>query len=72
MFYYSLDELVQKDVNGFVFDTAEELSEQLLSAFKSFPNDQKTLKKFCQNVDKFRERTWDISWDEIVLPMFRS
>jgi len=68
---FSLDELVQHGVNGFVFESAAQLSEQLQQAFDGFPARQKTLDSFRENVEQFRAWTWDDEWNKTALPLFQ-
>lgn len=67
--FSSLDELVEHNVNGVVFDDASTLTKQLLNAFKDFPQ-QSFLNGLRKNVEEFRNVNWDDSWDRIVLPIF--
>ncbi|XP_078481251.1 chitobiosyldiphosphodolichol beta-mannosyltransferase [Ciona intestinalis] len=66
-----LSELVQHDVNGFVFENSAELSKQLVNVFSDFPQDTTTLNRLSEEVEKFRNIPWNEAWDKNVLPLFK-
>uniref|UniRef100_F6W713 Chitobiosyldiphosphodolichol beta-mannosyltransferase n=1 Tax=Ciona intestinalis TaxID=7719 RepID=F6W713_CIOIN len=66
-----LSELVQHNVNGFVFENSAELSKQLVNIFSDFPQDRTTLNRLSKEVEKFRNITWNEAWDKNVLPLFK-
>jgi len=59
-----LEELVQHRVNGLVFDGPAELNEQLCELFGRFPADTRMLDQLRQGVSRFREQSWDHTWQE--------
>tara|TARA_Y100001960_G_scaffold326333_1_gene410395 strand:- start:856 stop:1566 length:711 start_codon:yes stop_codon:yes gene_type:complete len=59
-----LEELVQHRVNGLVFDGPAELNEQLCELFGRFPADTRLLDQLRQGVSRFREQSWDHTWQE--------
>lgn len=56
-----LDELVQHDKNGLVFESAEELAEQLLLVLDGFPNNR-TLDRLRQGVVDAESDGWQANW----------
>jgi len=63
-----LHELVQQDVNGLVFQSSEQLSEQLVELLRGFPNSCTKLKQFRENLLQFQENRWHSNWTKVVLP----
>lgn len=74
LFSSSLNELVQHEKNGFVFENSEELSEQLLSWFFKFPNNISLVnikELFQQNLRQFQALRWNENWNRNALPLFQ-
>ena len=60
----SLHELVKHGENGLVFESAEELAEQLQELLHNFPSNQECLDKFRNNLKAFQKTRWHVSWKE--------
>lgn len=74
-FRYSLNELVQHEKNGFVFDNEKELAEQLISWFYEYPNNISLVnikETFQQNLRQFQMLRWNENWNKNALPLFRT
>ncbi|XP_058797980.1 chitobiosyldiphosphodolichol beta-mannosyltransferase [Phymastichus coffea] len=68
-----LHELVRHNENSLVFSDVNQLSDQLISWFKNFPNDaeqQETNKKFKKELSVFQQNRWHDNWRQTVLPCF--
>ncbi|XP_017781882.1 PREDICTED: chitobiosyldiphosphodolichol beta-mannosyltransferase [Nicrophorus vespilloides] len=68
-----LGELVQHDVNSFVFNNSDELSKQLSSWFKDFPENQEIEEKragFKKELENFQQLRWRENWTKIASPVF--
>ncbi|KAI8811334.1 glycosyl transferases group 1-domain-containing protein [Cladochytrium replicatum] len=66
-----IDELVQHQKNGLIFENADELSRQLMDLFSEFPfRSTSELARLKQGASTFREQTWDSNWNELVAPYF--
>uniref|UniRef100_A0A8D8PXL4 Chitobiosyldiphosphodolichol beta-mannosyltransferase n=2 Tax=Cacopsylla melanoneura TaxID=428564 RepID=A0A8D8PXL4_9HEMI len=61
-----LHELVRHGENGFVFDTEEELCEQLSQCFQ----DRSLRKKLADQVSVFRRQSWHENWKANAMPLF--
>lgn len=71
---FSLSELVRHEENGFVFENAEELSEQLLSWFAHYPNNISLVnikETFQKNLRDFQSIRWNENWNKHALPHFQ-
>lgn len=59
--------------NSLVFSDKSELSQQLVSWFKNFPNDleqQQRNTKFRSELSVFQQLRWHENWTNEVLPYF--
>ncbi|XP_065162477.1 chitobiosyldiphosphodolichol beta-mannosyltransferase [Atheta coriaria] len=68
-----LHELVEHDANSYVFNSVEELSEQLQTWFKDFPNNPEQKSKqelFKKSLKQFRSIQWSENWQSIASPIF--
>jgi hypothetical protein len=63
---FSLYELVKDGVNGYTFEDAEGLCRILMDSLNKFPNGN--LGKFKTGIEEFQRNTWDINWDNVLLP----
>jgi len=66
--FQCLDELVQHGQNGLCFDNSDELSKQIITLLKQFPNNEK-LKLMREKIKEFQKRRWEDNWNENVLPL---
>jgi len=72
-----LSELVKDGFNGFVFNDAELLNQQITNALKGFPwadaeeSRENTLLKMRANLKRFEEEKWHDNWMTIAYPMFK-
>lgn len=72
-----LFELVKDGINGFVFNDAEQLNQQITSALKGFPwteaegSDDNVLLKMRANLQSFKEEKWHDTWSQIAFPLFK-
>lgn len=67
-----LDELVKHQENGLVFDTSEQLSQQIMELLEGFPSKSAKLALFRKNLDEFQSTRWQPCWEKTVLPLFTS
>ncbi|XP_072035603.1 chitobiosyldiphosphodolichol beta-mannosyltransferase-like [Amphiura filiformis] len=61
-----LDELVKHNENGLVFHDKEELAQQLQDLLCDFPEKQKQLETFRDNLKSFQKLRWEESWNNTV------
>lgn len=61
-----LSELVRHGENGFVFDTEQELADQIATCFR----DKAILGKLADQVSVFRRQSWHENWKVNALPFF--
>lgn len=66
-----LDELIQHEENGVIFQNEEDLHNNLVSLLSGFPQKQTTLEKMRKNLEVFRKYTWKENWNDNVLPIFK-
>lgn len=62
------------NVNSLVFSDKDELSNQLISWFKNFPNNseqQKRSVQFRNELSIFQQFRWHNNWSNEVLPCFQ-
>ncbi|TTJ38835.1 Chitobiosyldiphosphodolichol beta-mannosyltransferase [Bagarius yarrelli] len=69
--FQCLDELVRHEENGLIFNSADELAQQLKLLFLDFPNDHGKLGVFRRNLRESAEQRWDENWDQNILPLFK-
>eukprot|EP00033_Pygsuia_biforma_P003110 GCRY01003417.1.p1 GENE.GCRY01003417.1~~GCRY01003417.1.p1 ORF type:complete len:447 (-),score=70.21 GCRY01003417.1:42-1382(-) len=68
-----LPELVKDEENGRIFETADELAEQLTHLLANFPSDRRMLKQFEKHLqNNFQNVRWDAQWNAVALPIFTS
>lgn len=68
---FSLNELVVGGRNGFIFNDAEELGEQLTNWFYGYPSNVALFAmkdEFSKNLRKFQSLRWKDNWTNVVLP----
>lgn len=68
---FSLNELVVDGRNGFIFNNAAELAEQLTNWFYGYPSNMALVAmkdEFSKNLRKFQSLRWKDNWNSIVLP----
>lgn len=70
--FRSLPELVIKGENGLIFNSSQELFEQLGDLFRDFPGDQSALENLRKGVGRFQEVRWEANWKNLALPVFQS
>jgi beta-1,4-mannosyltransferase len=69
----SLNELVNHDVNGWKFEDAAQLSDQLQTWFEGFPHSklqQERDMKFRKELETFQTLRWHENWTFNALPLF--
>lgn len=64
-------ELVHHQKNGLVFDTAEQLTEQISELFQNWPFECSPLSELRKGVEKFQSLRWDENWNETLLEHFK-
>lgn len=72
-FSYSLNELVKHDINGWTFDSATQLSDQLQTWFRGFPyskSQQERETRFKKELENFQKLRWHENWTFSALPLF--
>jgi len=65
--FQALPELVHHNENGYVFDSTQQLKQQILELFSEYPN-MNTLQKMRENINL---TSWAIFWEETALPLIR-
>lgn len=67
-----LPELVRHDINGLVFNTADQLAQQLCDLFSGFPggDSAKRLKRLRAGVRLFQSERWQDNWMRHASPFF--
>ncbi|XP_053328090.1 chitobiosyldiphosphodolichol beta-mannosyltransferase isoform X1 [Spea bombifrons] len=70
--FHCLHELVKHEENGFIFENSQELAEQLKILFSDFESNSSKLNRLRQNLRESKQIRWDESWDQTVLPLFKS
>ncbi|XP_075144966.1 ALG1, chitobiosyldiphosphodolichol beta-mannosyltransferase [Haematobia irritans] len=68
-----LNELVKPGQNGFIFQSSEELADQLIFWFEKFPNNPSLIESkeiFRKNLQIFQSLRWHENWTSIALPAF--
>jgi beta-1,4-mannosyltransferase len=69
--FQALPELVKDKQNGYIFETSEQLADQLYQLFVEDP-DHKTIDKMKQHIQQnFQKRGWNEEWSEKALPVLR-
>lgn len=69
--YPCLNELVRDGENGMVFQTADDLADQLLSWFIGFPHHNESRRQiFKKELQVFQASRWHDLWIEVALPYF--
>jgi len=66
--YNCLGELVRHGENGLVFDSAEMLTDQLLSWFHDYPNNESQHQIFRKNLLSFQNVRWHSAWVSTAWP----
>lgn len=69
----ALKELVKNNVNGVVFNDAEELGKVLLGLFGEQKKKEEAmidLRKLKEGALKETQRRWDGEWDRVAAPIF--
>lgn len=72
--FFSLNELVQSGRNGFIFNDASELSEQLINWFYGYPGNvviAAMKDEFLKNLKSFQMLRWRDNWNKIALPLLQ-
>ena len=64
--YLCIEELVQDGKNGRLFETSEDLCDQLFDTLKAGPGNE-ILTKYRENLRDFAKDTWDDQWRQVIL-----
>ncbi|RIA81409.1 Glycosyltransferase Family 33 protein [Glomus cerebriforme] len=67
-----LGELVRHNKNGLIFNSGEQLAEQLIELFTNYPTNTTKFEKMRNNVSEFQKERWDTNWNRKVLPLLDS
>ncbi|KRX04487.1 hypothetical protein PPERSA_06040 [Pseudocohnilembus persalinus] len=67
--YDSIQELVQDSYNGKIFQNSETLFKLLKEQFQNWPQNQQNLEFLKQNAIKFREKSFEDEWKNVVYPI---
>jgi beta-1,4-mannosyltransferase len=70
--YGALSEVVQHDVNGLLFSTADGLARALFELFKAFPVDDRQLGALRRGVSAAQSERWQAAWTRDVWPVVSS
>ncbi|KAJ5067814.1 chitobiosyldiphosphodolichol beta-mannosyltransferase [Anaeramoeba ignava] len=65
-----LNELVQNDVTGLIFNSADQLADSLFLLLKDFPNNTQKLDSIRQNIRNKEKIKWSDSWNSIARKVF--
>lgn len=68
-----INELVKHGQNGFIFNSYQELAEQLLFWFENFPSNPTLVESkeiFRKNMISFQTLRWHDNWSSVALPIF--
>jgi beta-1,4-mannosyltransferase len=66
-----LNELVQHNKNGYVFNNSKMLAEQMFSLFENYVDENGSeLKRLGENVKEFQSLRWKDNWNECAKPLF--
>lgn len=69
--HFSISELVLHQENGLLFKTSDQLVNHFKLLLKNFPNNDKLLRLFRENIRKsFLNTRWDQSWQKNALKIF--
>jgi len=63
-----LHELVKHQVNGTVFQTPQQLHEQMVELLTDFPHGCRKLRTYRENLSSFQANRWHTNWSNVVLP----
>jgi hypothetical protein len=72
-----VNEVVEENVNGVIFDSADELYEalivrpEIIVLTKKLLSDGQELDRLRAGVRDLRWRTWSEEWDKLAKPIFR-
>lgn len=71
--FFSLDELVKHGETGYIFKTAEELSQQLQNWFENFPSGtaNEISETFKIKLEVFQKLRWRENWLNVAAPAFK-
>lgn len=73
--FQCLDELVENDVNGYTFNSSDELSKRIVAWFEGFPNNEtqnQIVEKMKAKISKFQESRWEENWNLRAKKLFLS
>lgn len=66
-----LNELVKHDKNGYVFNSSDDLADQIIELLTGFPH-CKRLNEFRDNIrDDFQKKRWHENWKSVMLPILK-
>lgn len=71
---HSIEELVQPEQNGFLFEDDAQLGAQISNWFQHYPNNISLVnlkERFQQNLRKFQALRWTENWNSVVWPLFQ-
>ncbi|KAK8777957.1 hypothetical protein V5799_020704 [Amblyomma americanum] len=69
--YPCLRELVKPGQTGLVFETSNELCQQICELLQGFPKSSQQLESLRSNVDKWRSVRWHDNWRAVALSKFQ-
>ena len=69
----ALPELVKDGINGMIFNTPEELANQICGWFKDFPTAryERRRRPFCSQLERFTMDRWSSHWRSVALPLLQ-
>jgi beta-1,4-mannosyltransferase len=68
--FHCLNELVEHDKNGLVFDSDTQLADQLQQLLHGFPDHCDRLRRYREHLKTFQQLRWDDVWTTVVRPIF--
>jgi len=65
----SIYELVKHKQNGLLFNSNQQLGQQIYKLFRSFP-DKSQLARVTANEPERWDDTWELAWESVFVPCF--
>ncbi|KAK9762138.1 mannosyltransferase [Basidiobolus ranarum] len=69
--FHCLDELVQHEKNGLIFNDQQELYEQLKMLFSLKLDQNPKLEQMRRNIAQFQRVRWSDNWNQVVRPLIK-
>ncbi|EFO83429.1 hypothetical protein CRE_02970 [Caenorhabditis remanei] len=63
-----IDELVEENKNGYLFENSEQLSHQIVELSRGFPDNCKELNRLKQSTRETKFESWEVMWKRSAAP----